>query len=413
MTQLSATETGPDLEAYRARETALHEVREALMAADKWDAFLANLERRGYPEARVQQIVDVPVTMDLHLHSTHSDGQVPPRKLAWLARVIGLRTLALADHDSVAGTRSVYGEAMLLGISAIPAVELSTGQPGLEILVYFPDAGRFFDFLTTPRGARFLRYLEKKQQAVHEATLTVLDRVNRWLKRQGIPAERHITEAELDVWFGGCKPYYPGTLAVLGLKRLDEGQRHTLGIRDPRTFNTKVVTPALKRLAAAGKIELKEAVADAKKQLASIRRSRTGAVAVLSHPKELVTKGRMSLGKVAKTIEYLAEEIGLDGVEIGSSRDEEADVRVWREIVEDLNARIAAKTLSAPGPLLVASYTSDFHVLAPGRATGEITLGFGLLDERPGHRRGNLRPQTSPEELLDAVRRRAATRCAE
>jgi len=60
----------------------------------------------------------------------------------------------------------------------------------------------------------------------------------------------------------------------------------------------------------------------------------------------------------------------------------------------------------------VASYTSDFHVLAPGRASGEITLGFGMLDERPGHRQGNLRPQTSPEELLDAMRRRAAMRSA-
>ncbi|MCX5683509.1 MAG: hypothetical protein NT049_07485, partial [Planctomycetota bacterium] len=64
-------------------------------------------------------------------------------------------------------------------------------------------------------------------------------------------------------------------------------------------------------------------------------------------------------------------------------------------------------------PLLVSSYTSDFHVLAPGAATGEITLGFGLLDERPDYRRGNLRPQTSPEELLEAMRHRAAMRCKE
>ena len=58
----------------------------------------------------------------------------------------------------------------------------------------------------------------------------------------------------------------------------------------------------------------------------------------------------------------------------------------------------------------MASYSSDFHVLAPGLATGEITLGFGLLDERPEFRQGNLRPQTSPEELLEAMRHRAAVR---
>jgi hypothetical protein len=353
--------------------------------------------------------------MDLHLHSTHSDGQVPAQKLAWLARVMGLRTIALADHDSLSGTRDLYGEAMLLGLAAIPAVELSTGQSGLEILVYFPDAGRFFDFLTTPRGSRFLQYLEKKQAAVHETTLQVLASVNRWLKRQGIPAEQHITVEELDAWFGGQKPYYPGTLAVLGLKRLDEARREALGIRDPRTFNTKVVTPALKRLAdgPAGRADLAKATEEVRKQLAAIRNSRAASVAILSHPKELVTKGRMTIGQVARTIEYLAGKAGLDGVEIGCARDTESDVRVWREIVEDTNGKIAQGMIPAPGPLLVASYTSDFHVLAPGTATGEITLGFGVLDERPEFRRGNLRPQTSPEELLEAMRHRAALRCRE
>jgi len=410
-----AADSGQSLAAYQARESALYQVRDALLEADKWDAFLENLQQRGLPEARARQIIDVPVPMDLHLHSTHSDGQVPAHKLAWLARIMGLRTIALADHDSISGTRDLYSEATLLGLAAIPAVELSTGQAGLEILLYFPDAGRFFDFLTTPRGNRFARYLEEKQQEVHEATLKVLAAVNRWLKRQDIPPEQHITVEELDAWFGGQKPYYPGTLAVLGLKRLSDRQRKALGLRDPRTFNTKVVTPALNRLAdpPAAQADLRRATEDVRKQIAAIRRSRAGAVAILSHPRELVTKGRMSIGQVAKTLEYLVQKAGLDGIEIGCARDTEADVRVWREIVDDLGASSGKAKAPAPGPLLVASYTSDFHVLAPGTATGEITLGFGLLDERPEYRRGNLRPQTSPEELLEAMRHRAALRCKE
>ena len=411
MAQVAGTGTGGDLGAYRARESTLYQVRDALAASDKWDTFLENLEARGLPEARVRQIVDVPVAMDLHLHSTHSDGQVPAPKLAWLARVIGLRTIALADHDSISGTRALYGEAMLLGLSAMPAVELSTGQSGMEVLIYFPDAGRFFDFLNSPRGRKFAKYLEAKQQAVHAATLEVLLSVNRWLRRQGIPPDQQITEKELDDWFGGQPPYYPGTLAVLGLKRLAPRQRKSLGIHDPRTFNTKVVTPALKRLAGPpGEIKIGQATEEVRSQLGTIRRSGTGSVAILSHPKELVTKGKMSIGQVARTIEYLVAKTGLDGIEIGCARDTEADVRVWREIVADLNRRIAQGALAAPGPLLVASYSSDFHVLAPGLATGEITLGFGLLNERPEHRQGNLRPQTSPEELLEAMRHRAAVR---
>jgi len=422
MTQLARTEpasagTGHEqgLAAYQARAAALATVREAIDASDKWDTFLENLQTRGLPEARVRQIVEVPVQMDLHLHSTYSDGMVPAQKLAWLARVIGLRHIALADHDSVGGTRELYGEAMLLGLAAMPAVELSTGQSGLEILLYFPDAGRFFDFLTTQRGNRFTKYLQEKQQAVHEATLEVLVSVNRWLKRQGIPAQRQITVEELDAWFGGQQPYYPGTLAVLGLARLNEKQRAALKIHDPRTFNTKVVTPALRRLAdaPAEQPHISRATDAVRRQLTSIRQSRAGSVAILSHPKELVTKGKMSIGQVARTIEYLVEKGGLDGIEIGCARDAEADVQVWREIVDDINAKIARGKISAPGPLLVSSYTSDFHVLAPGTATGEITLGFGLLDERPEYRHGNLRPQTSPEELLEAMRHRAALRCKE
>jgi len=414
MAQVAVTEKGGDLDAYRAREAVLYQIREALDAADSWDAFQNDLAGRGLPEARVRQIVDVPVAMDLHLHSTHSDGQVPAQKLAWLARAVGLRTIALADHDSISGTRALYGEAMLLGVAAVPAVELSTGQAGLEILVYFPDAGRFFDFLTSPRGRRFSRFLDARQQLMHDATLRVLAGVNRWLKRQGVPADQQIAVEELDAWFGGQKPYFPGTLAVLGLKRLGPKLRADLAIHDPRTFSTKVVTPALKRLgigeAADGVAQATEAV---RKELASIRKSRSGTVAILSHPKELVTKGRMSIGQVARTIEYLAAKAGLDGVEVGSSRDNDADCRVWLEIIADLNARIADGSLAAPGPLIVASYSSDFHVLAPGRGTGEITLGFGVLDERPDYRRGNLRPQTSPEELLEAMRHRAAMRCKE
>ena len=411
MTQVAEAETGGDLAAYRARESTFYRIREALETSSRWDEFLAALEAAGLPEARVRQLVDVPVAMDLHLHSTHSDGQIPPLKLAWLARVMGLRTIALADHDSVSGTRALYGEALLLGLAVVPAVELSTGQSGLEILVYFPDAGRFFDFLTSPRGRRLTKYLEEKQQEVHEATLEVLKSVNRWLKRKGIPAEQHLTVQEVDDWFGGQKPYYPGTLAVLGLKRLSEAQRKEFGIHDPRTFNTKVVTPALKRLwGPATSLTPAKATREVRKRIAAIRRSPVGAVVILSHPKELMTKGKMSIGQVAETIEYLAAEAGLDGVEVGCSRDTAADVRMWREILDETNARIAAKAIRAPGPLLMASYSSDFHVLAPGLATGEITLGFGLLDERPEHQRGNLRPQTAPEDFLEALRHRAALR---
>jgi hypothetical protein len=415
VTQLAAVDTSGNLSDFQARQSVLNQLQEVLQTSDHWDDFRASLEAKGLPEARIHQIVDPPVAMDLHLHSTCSDGQVPAHKLAWLARVMGLRTIALTDHDSASGTREFYGEATLLGLAAIPGVELSTDLVGLEILLYFPDAGRFFDFLTSPRGSRFSQYLEAKQEAMHTLTLKVMESVNRWLKRQGTAADGLITLAELDAWYGGQSPYFPGPLSLMGLKRLSQSQREALGIPDARTFNIKVITPAIKRMAdgPAGRADLRVATEEVRKQLAAVRRSRAASVAILSHPKDLMTKAKLSIGQVAKTIEYLTVKAGLDGVEIGSSRDTASDVRIWMEIVADINAKIARKELAAPGPLLVASYASDFHLMAPGRIAGEFTLGFGMLDQRSDFRRGNLRPQTTPEELLEAMRHRASLRTAD
>jgi hypothetical protein len=415
MAQLASVDTTGNLTEYQARESVLNQLREILETSERWDDFLANLESKGLPEARVRQIVDVPVPMDLHLHSRSSDGQMPAPKLAWLARVMGLRTIALTDHDCTSGTRAFYGEATLLGLSAMPGVELSTDLAGLEILLYFPDAGRFFDFLTSPRGVRFSQYLEEKQQRTHELTLKVLESVNRWMKRQGLPSDQAITQTELSQWFGGQEPYFPGPLALMGLQRLSDRQRETLAIRDARAFNVKVITPALKRLGdgMSGRADLAVATEAVRKQLAAVRRSRAASVAILAHPKDLMTKAKMSLGQVARTIEYLTAKAGLDGVEIGSARDTAGDVRIWMEIVADINGKIARKEIAAPGPLLVASYASDAHILAPGRISGEFTPGFGVLDGRPDYRHGNLRPQTSPEELLEAMRHRASLRTAE
>jgi hypothetical protein len=414
MTQLATANTAGNLSEYQARLSVLNHLRQALEASERWDDFLACLEARGLPEARVRQILDVPVPMDLHLHSTCSDGQVPAHKLPWLARVMGLRTIGLADRDSVSGTREFYGEATLLGLSAMPGVELSTGLAGLDILVLFPDAGRFFDFLTTPRGSKFLQYLKDKQDKTHAFTLKVLECVNRWMKRQGIPADRHITVQELDAWHGGQKPFFTTALASLGLARLSASEREKLGLRDARAFAHKVVAAAEKRLVAAlGKTDLAAATSDVRKQLNSIRRSRAASVALLSHPKDLVTVAKLSIGQVAKTLEFLTTKAGLDGMEVGGSHDDTADVRIWMELVEDFNGRITRKEITTLGPLLVTGFASDFRSLAPGRSGEAYTLGFGTLDERPEYRRGNLRPQTTPGELLEAMRHRAALRTAE
>jgi len=93
---------------------------------------------------------------------------------------------------------------------------------------------------------------------------------------------------------------------------------------------------------------------------------------------------------------------------VACARDSAEDVRYWLEIVDAYNAAPGKSTGRARRKrLLPASHASDFHVLGPGQATGEITMGFGVLDARPQFRRGNLRPQISLAVFMEQLRRRA------
>lgn len=79
--------------------------------------------------------------VDLHTHSTASDGVLAPAALVELAGARGLRVLALTDHDTTAGVAEATAAARARGLRLIPGVELSThvevGE--VHVLGYFVD----------------------------------------------------------------------------------------------------------------------------------------------------------------------------------------------------------------------------------------------------------------------------------
>ena len=84
----------------------------------------------------------MPITVDLHLHTTASDGRLSPTELVQLTASSGLQTISVSDHDSTAG----LAEAQLAvdnipGMRLIPGIELSCDVPGGEVhmLGYFMD----------------------------------------------------------------------------------------------------------------------------------------------------------------------------------------------------------------------------------------------------------------------------------
>ncbi len=82
------------------------------------------------------------MTIDLHIHSTFSDGSRSPNEVVALSVECGLSTISLTDHDTMDGTAEIMEAAEKAGIEAIPGLELSVvhrGRP-LHILGYYLDA---------------------------------------------------------------------------------------------------------------------------------------------------------------------------------------------------------------------------------------------------------------------------------
>lgn len=78
--------------------------------------------------------------IDLHIHSTASDGSLSPGAVVAAARAGGLHVIAIADHDTVAGVADAQAAAEG-SVHVIPALELSTYDAGAEyhVLGYFVD----------------------------------------------------------------------------------------------------------------------------------------------------------------------------------------------------------------------------------------------------------------------------------
>ena len=78
--------------------------------------------------------------VDLHLHTTASDGRLSPTELIRLVASQGLEQVSISDHDTTEGLAEAYRAAEEFpGLRIIPGIELSTDVPGDEIhmLGYF------------------------------------------------------------------------------------------------------------------------------------------------------------------------------------------------------------------------------------------------------------------------------------
>jgi len=99
--------------------------------------------------------------IDLHLHTTVSDGRLTPGELVERARAAGVTVLAVTDHDTTASYPEVRDRAGAHGLEAVPGIEITAVDEGrdVHVLGYFldPDEPKLLAFLARQRRTRIDR----------------------------------------------------------------------------------------------------------------------------------------------------------------------------------------------------------------------------------------------------------------
>ncbi|MBC7225738.1 MAG: PHP domain-containing protein [Thermoflexales bacterium] len=99
--------------------------------------------------------------VDLHVHTTASDGSLTPAQVVRLALEQGLAAIALTDHDTVEGLAEAWAAASGTGLEVVPGVEISSDWPvgDFHILGLYIDPwdGPFNECLQSMKAARLGR----------------------------------------------------------------------------------------------------------------------------------------------------------------------------------------------------------------------------------------------------------------
>jgi hypothetical protein len=102
--------------------------------------------------------------IDLHLHTTASDGRLRPADLVWRAAAAGVTVLSVTDHDTLAGLAEARSASAAAGVDLIDGIEVTAVHDGrdVHVLGYFAAApGEALDsFLEAQRANRVERVRE-------------------------------------------------------------------------------------------------------------------------------------------------------------------------------------------------------------------------------------------------------------
>ena len=115
------------------------------------------------------------VSIDLHIHTTASDGTFTPEQVVSHAHQLKLKAIAITDHDTLAGSREALGSGIPPSLGFLTGVEISSTPPP-----FYPGSGSFhlLGYSIRLDDPKLNRTLEKLQQARKNRNPAIINRLN-------------------------------------------------------------------------------------------------------------------------------------------------------------------------------------------------------------------------------------------
>jgi hypothetical protein len=260
-------------------------------------------------------------SIDLHTHSSYSDGSFSPGQLVQLAKDKGLRAIALTDHDTVAGLEEAIAAGQELGVEVVPGVEISAQYP--------PGTMHILGYYLRPSHPELLTALEKLQKARAARNPKIIERL------RALGLEISWTE-------------------VLKLSGGQVGRPHIAQVLLHRGYVSSI-NEAFSRYLKKGAIAYVEKFRfPPDEAIAMIRNA--GGLAALAHPFTLGVGNPQELASLVRELQTM----GLEGMEVFYPEHSEEMTAVYQDIAKGLG--------------LLYTGGSDFH----GDLKNGSDLGVGV-----------------------------------
>jgi len=272
--------------------------------------------------------------IDLHTHTTHSDGSANPEELIAMASAKRARAVAITDHDTVAALDDAHGIADRFGIEFIPGIEISAEySPGtMHVLGY---------------------YIDHRSQQLNEK----LDELKRARDRRNPEIASRLQSFGMDI-------SYDEVAKLAGNKIV--GRPHFARLMVDRHYAGSIQDAFDRFLKKGAPAYVEKARLSPRDSIALIHAA--GGVSVLAHPYQL---GLLSYEEVDSMVGQLAG-FGLDGIEAHYSRHNPAQRSAYAEIAS------RHRLLVTGGSDFHGTYKPDIDIVT---GLGDLAVPYVLLDE--------------------------------